>query len=115
LKVDVTSAGVRLTKACRARVRRHVLLQLSRFGSSVQRAAVHLTESRHPLGGSDQSCRIRAKLQSGRVLQAEAVDGKPEGAAGRSALRLALLVAASCGDGVSRPSRPGARDRWSLE
>jgi ribosome-associated translation inhibitor RaiA len=110
LRIDVTSAGVRLTKACRGRVRRRVLLSLARFGPQLQRAAVHLSQSCHSMGGTDQSCRIRARLRSGRVLQAEAVDGQLEGAAGRSAMRLALLVAATCGDGT-----PGLRDRWPVE
>jgi hypothetical protein len=115
LRIDVTSAGLRMTKACRGRVRRRVLLELSRFGPEVRRAAVHLTESHHPLGGSDQSCRIRARLNSGRVLEAEAVDGLLEGAAGRSAVRLALLVAAACGDGALHLGRHALRDRGSVE
>ena len=114
MRIDVTSAGLRITKACRGRVRRRVLLELSRFGPSVERAVVHLTESHHPLGGSDQSCRIRARLKSGRVLQAEALDGQPEGAASRSALRLALLVAATCSDGATYPGT-ALRDRWSIK
>jgi hypothetical protein len=96
-------------------VRRRVLLELSRFGPEVRRAAVHLVESRQPLGGADSSCRIRALLHSGRVLQAEAVDGQLEGAAARSAVRLALLVAAACGDGASRHGGPTLRDRGSIE
>jgi len=76
---------------------------------------VHLTESRHPLGGSDQSCRIRARLNSGRVLQAEAVDGQPEGAAARSAVRLALLVSAACGNGGLHLGGQALRDRRSVE
>jgi hypothetical protein len=115
LRIDVTSAGLRMTNACRGRVRRRVLLELSRFGPEVQRAAVHLTESRHPLGGSDQTCRIRARLNSGRVLQAEAVDGEPEGAAGRSAVRMALLVAAACGEGALHLGGQALRYRGSVE
>jgi hypothetical protein len=90
-----------------------VLLELSRFGPEVQRAAVHLTESPNPLGGADQSCRIRARLHSGLVLQAEAVNGQHETAAGRSAVRLALLVAAAFGDGGGR-REPALRDRGSV-
>lgn len=115
MRIDVTSAGLRMTKACRGRVRRRVLLELSRFGPELRRAAVHLTESHHSLGGSDQSCRIRARLNSGRVLQAEAVDGQPEGAAGRSAVRLALLVAAACGNGGLHLGGQALRDRGSVE
>ena len=92
-----------------------MLLELSRFGPEVKRAAVHLIESRHPLGGTDSSCRIRARLHSGDLLEAEAVDGQLEGAAGRSAVRLALLVAAACGDGASRRGGPALRDRGSVE
>jgi hypothetical protein len=43
LRIDVTSAGLRMTKACRGRVRRRVLLELSRFGPELKRAAVHLS------------------------------------------------------------------------
>ncbi len=92
-----------------------MLLELSRWGPEVRRAAVHLVESRHPLGGADSSCRIRASLYSGRVLEAEAINGEAEGAAGRSALRLALLVAAACGDGVARRTGPALRDRGAVE
>ena len=54
-----------------------------------------LAESHNPLGGVDQRCRVRARLQSGLVLRAEAIDGQIETAVGRSAARLALLVAAA--------------------
>ena len=49
----------------------------------------------NPLGGVDQRCRMRARLQSGLVLRAEAVNGRIETAVGRSAARLALHVAAA--------------------
>ena len=114
MRIDVTSAGLRLTKACRVKVRRRVLLELSRFGPEVRRAVVRVTESRYPPGGSDKSCRIRAQLNSGRMLQAEAVDRQPEGAARRSAVRLALLVAAACGDGASHRGGQARRDRGSV-
>jgi hypothetical protein len=91
-----------------------VLLELSRFGPELQRTAVHLTESRNPLGGADQSCRIRARLHSGLALQAEAVNGRHETAAGRSAIRLALLVTAALGDGAGGRREPALRDRGSL-
>ena len=60
-----------------------------------------LTESHNPLGGVDQSCRVRARLQSGLVFRAEAVNGRIESAVGRSADRLALRVAAAL-DGHGR-------------
>ena len=82
-----------------------MLLELSRFGPEVQRAAVHLTESRHPLGGSDQTCRIRARLNSGRVLQAEAVDGEPEGACGAS-IRAGSVLASDARAWSCRSSDP---------
>ena len=92
-----------------------MLLELSRFGPELERAAVHLAESKNPLGGADPSCRIRARSYSGLVLQAEAVDGELEAAAGRAAVRLALLAEASFGDGVSRRREPALRDRGSVE
>jgi hypothetical protein len=103
LRIDVTSAGLALTKALRGDVRRRVLLAMSRFGREVHGVAAHLGESHNPLGGLDQRCRMRARLQSGLVLRAEAVNGQIETAVGRCAGRLALHVAAALDAGVGGP------------
>ena len=63
--------------------------------------SARLAESQNPLGGVDQSCRIRARLQSGRVLRAEAINGRIEAAVGRSVAHLALLVAEALDGGTS--------------
>jgi hypothetical protein len=55
------------------------------------------------LGGVDQRCRLRARLRSGLVLDAEAIDSRIETAVGRSATRLALLLAAALDAGSPRP------------
>jgi hypothetical protein len=106
LRIDVTSAGILLTKARRGEVRRRVLLAMSRFGREVHGVRAHLAESKNPLGGIDQRCRVRARMRSGLVLRAEAIGGHIETTVGRSATRLALLVAAALdgGDGGRGPA-----------
>jgi ribosome-associated translation inhibitor RaiA len=93
MRTDVTGAGLVLTKTLRGEVRRRVLLAMSRFGPGIQGVAVRLAESQNPLGGVDRRCRVRARLRSGVLLQAEAVNGELEEAIGRSTARLARLVA----------------------
>jgi hypothetical protein len=111
LRIDVTGAGLVLTKALRLEVRRRVLLAMSRFGQEVHGVTARLGESQNPLGGIDQCCRIRARLRSGLVLRAEAINGRIETAVGRSAARLALHVAAALDGGAGRrqgvPVLPG--------
>ena len=74
-----------------------MLLALGRFAQDVRGVTARLDESRNPLGGIDQRSRVRARLQSGVVLRAEAIDGRIEAAVDRSAARLALLVDAALG------------------
>jgi hypothetical protein len=100
VRIDVTSAGLVLTKTLRGDVRRRVLLTMSRFGREVHAVSARLAASQNPLGGVDQSCRVRARLQSGRVLRAEAINGRIETAVGRSVAHLALLVAEALDDGL---------------
>jgi hypothetical protein len=115
LTIDVTSVGFVVTKALRGEVRRRVLLAMSRFGREVHDVTARLAESKNPLGGVDQRCRVRARLQSGLVLRAEAINGQIETAVGRSAARLALLVAAALdGDAGRRPPAAALRQRRSV-
>ena len=93
MTIDVTGAGFVLTKALRGQVRRRVLLSLSRFGPEVHGVTACLAVAHNPLGGVDQRCRVRARLHSGLVLRAEAMNGLIEKAIGRSVAHLALLVA----------------------
>jgi hypothetical protein len=102
LRIDVTGAGLVLTKDLRVEVRRRVLLAMSRFGQEVHGVTARLGESHNPLGGVDQCCRIRARLRSGLVVRAEAINGQIETAVGRSAARLALHVAAALDGGAGR-------------
>jgi len=97
----VTCAGLSLTKELRAEVRRRLLLAMSRFGREVRGVSAHLSESANPLGGVDQQCQVRARLESGRELTADAISGQIGTAVARSATRLALLVTAAL-DGGSR-------------
>jgi hypothetical protein len=90
LRIDVTSAGIALTKARRGEVRRRVLLAMSRFGREVHSVRAHL---------------------------AEAVGGQIDATVGRSATRLALLVTAALDPTAARQSAPPALRRrascWS--
>ena len=103
MRIDVTSAGFVLTKTLHGEVRRRVLLAMSRFGREIHGVTARLAEPRNPLGGVDQRCRVRARLRSGLVLRAEAIDGRIETAASRSAARLALLVATELDGHSARP------------
>jgi ribosome-associated translation inhibitor RaiA len=104
VRIEVTGAGLVVTKALRDDVRRRLLLSMSRFGREVDSVAARLAESHNPLGGVDQSCRIRARLRRGPVLRSEAINGEIETAVGRSAARLALRVAEALdGHGGRRP------------
>ena len=115
MRIDVTTAGLVLTKTLRGEVRRRLLLVMSRFGPEVHRVTARLGETRNPLGGVDQCCSIQARLQTGLVLRAEAINGRIETAAARSAARLALLVAAALdggsGSAAAPPGGDSARDR----
>ena len=105
-----------LTKALRGEVRRRVLLAMSRFGPAVHGVTASLAEAPNPLGGVDQRCRVRARLQSGLVLRAEAMNGLIETAVGRSLAHLALLVAESLdGAGGRHRPAPGLRHRGPVE
>ena len=105
-----------LTKALRVEVRRRVLLAMSRFGPEVHGVRARLDVAPNSLGGVDQRCRVRARLPSGLVRRAEAMNGLIETAVGRSLAHLALLVAEAL-DGASgrHPSVPGLRRRGSGE
>ena len=71
-----------------------------------------LAESRNPLGGVDQRCRLRAHLHSGLRLRAEAINGQIETAVGRSVAHLALLVAEALDGGDGRhPPAPALQRR----
>jgi hypothetical protein len=87
---------------------------MSRFGREVHGVTARLGEPRNPLGGVDQSCRVRVRLQSGVVFSAEAINGQIKTAVGRSLARLALLVAAALDGGSSRRRlAPAPRTRGS--
>jgi ribosome-associated translation inhibitor RaiA len=112
MTIDITGAGFVLTRALRGRVRRRVLLSLSRFGPEVHDVAARLAVAHNPLGGVDQRCRVRARLHSGLVLRAEAMNGLIETAVGRSVAHLALLVAEAVdGAGGRHPPPAGWRRR----
>ena len=83
-----------------------MLLAMSRFGPEVHGVRARLDAPHSPLGGVDQRCRVRARLQSGLVLRAEAMNGLIETAVGRSVAHLALLVAEAV-DGASGRHPPG--------
>jgi hypothetical protein len=103
LRIAVTSAGLVLTDVVEDEVRRRVLLAVSRFGKEVKGVTVRLTVAKNPLGGVDRRCRLRARLTAGKALSAEAVNGALLTAVGRSAARLARLVAAEFDGSAGRP------------
>jgi hypothetical protein len=116
LRIEVTGAGLVLTKALRGEVRRRVLLSLSRFGPGVRGVTARLAEARNPLGGVDQRCRVRARLHSGLVLRAEAMNGVIEMALERSVAHLALRVAEALdGAGHRHPPVPRLPRRGPVE
>jgi hypothetical protein len=88
---------------------------MSRFGREVQGVTARLAESHNPLGGVDQRCRVRAVLRSGLVLRAEAISGELETAVGRSAARLARLVAEALDGDDGRPGPAAALRRRRSE
>ena len=93
-----------------------MLLAMSRFSREVQGVTARLGVSNNPLGGVDQRCRVRARLQSGLVLRAEAMNGLIGTAVGRSVAHLALLVAVALdGAGGRHPPAPGLRRRGPVE
>lgn len=103
MTIDVKATGLVLTKALRSEVRRRVFLALSRFGPEVQGVRANLAEPRNPLGGVDRRCRVQARLRSGLVLRAEAINGQMQAAVGRSVAHLVLLVGAALEDSDGRP------------
>jgi ribosome-associated translation inhibitor RaiA len=109
VRIDVTGAGMAMTKARRDRVRRRVLLAMSRFDRHVLSLRARLGRSRTSLGGTDVHCRVGARLRSGRKLEAEAIDGQVEAAVGRCSTRLALLIAAALDGDTPRSRLPGGR------
>ena len=75
---------------------------MSRFEPEIHSVTARLAEAPGPLGGVDQRCRARARLQSGLVLRAESMNGLIETAVGRSMAHLALLVAEALEGGRHR-------------
>jgi hypothetical protein len=107
VKIEVTGTSRLVTAALRDEVRRRVLLAMARFGPEVHGVRASLAQPSNPLGGVDQRCRAQARLRSGLVLRAEAINGRIELAVARSMAHLALLVAdAVAGDGGGGPPAP---------
>ena len=104
VRIDVKGAGgMALSKARRERVRRRVLLAISRFDHHVVAVSARLDRFRTALGGVEVRCRTGARLRSGQRLESEAIDGQVEAAVGRCSVRLALLVAAALDGDAPRP------------
>jgi hypothetical protein len=88
------------------------LLALSRFGPKLTRLTVRLAQTPNPLGGLDQSCRMRARLPRHGEVDVESTNGTIEVAVARAADRLAKRVAEALLDGGprsdGRSALPGA-------
>jgi ribosome-associated translation inhibitor RaiA len=95
VRIDVTSEAGGLTKAQRERIKRRVLLALSRFERDVRHVRGRLSRSQNPLGGVDVLCSLRASLSWGSLLEAEAIDDEMGAAVSRAASRLALRTVAA--------------------
>lgn len=113
MKIDVTGADVGLSAVLRGRVVRRVLLALSRFGPRVRKVTVRLAEPVNPLGGVDQRCRMRARLQESGDIHAEALNGGIEAAVARAAAQLAKRLDSALDGGASdrADAPPGAGGR----
>lgn len=81
-----------LSEAVQEMAVRRVLLAMSRFGEDVREVTVRLAAPANPLGGFDQRCRMRARLQATGDIHVEAINGKMEAAVARAAARLATRV-----------------------
>jgi len=92
-----------LSKARRERVRRRVLLAMSRFEPHVVAVKARLRRSPTSLSGEDVCCRVEARLRSGLRLEAEATDDQVEAAVSGCAVRLQLLVTAALDGDAPRP------------
>ena len=107
------------SQAVRRMAVRRVLLALSRFGEHVLKVTVRLAEPANPLGGVDQRCGMRASLQAGNDIQAEAINGRIDSAVARAAAQLARRVGWALDGAASDGSRTtngawGPADRQPL-
>jgi len=107
----VESEGFVLTETLLGDARQRILLSMSRLGPEVRVITVRLAEAPNPLGGVDQACRVRARLRSGLVLRAEALNGRIEVAVSRCAAHLALLVDEALAEGRRPFFAPHRRGR----
>lgn len=94
----MTGIGGTLSEVLRAKVVRRVLLSLSRFGPRVRNVTVRLAEPVNALGGVDQRCRMRARLQDRDDVRSEAINGGIETAVARAAAQLAKRVHSALAD-----------------
>jgi hypothetical protein len=99
LKIDVGSAGLRVTEDQRQSVERRLLLALTRFSGQLERVKVRLSNVANPMGGVDRRCQMEAWLRSGGSVAVETVDGPA--AVDRAAIRLAARVEWAVVDGWS--------------
>jgi hypothetical protein len=114
LRIDVTSAGLRLSAEQKEKVVRRVQLAFCRFGPRVRKVRVRLAELTSPLGGLGQRCRMRVSIQAHDGIEVEVSNGQIDFAVARAATRLAARVASAL-DGHPRVvagalSRGGCRD-----
>lgn len=111
MKIDVRGVDVGVSELLRDKVVRRVLLTLSRFGPRVRSVTVCLAEPANPLGGFDQCCHMRARLQERDDIHVEAINGGFEAAVARAATQLAkcmdFTLHEGTGDGGGAPR--GAR------
>lgn len=71
---ELHTSRVELEQGLREHIERRLTFALSRFGSSVIKAAVYLADNNGPKGGIDKSCRIVVRLRGLNEVIAEVID-----------------------------------------
>lgn len=74
--LELHARGVDVEHGLRDYVERRLNFALSRFGSRITKAAVHLTDTNGPKGGIDKSCQIVVRLRGLGDVVAEVVDSE---------------------------------------
>jgi len=86
--LEMHASGVDVNHGLREYVERRLDFALSRFGSRVTKAAVHLTDTNGPKGGIDKSCQIVVRLRGVGDIVAEVVDAEWPVTIDRAAARI---------------------------
>ncbi len=86
--LEMHARGVDVDHGLREYVERRLDFALSRFGSQITKAAVHLTDTNGPKGGIDKSCQIVVRLKGLGDIVAEVEDAEWPVTIDRAAARI---------------------------